>query len=137
MTYILIVAGTALAFYAAAMFIIERENAATWRETELLGSTEPRAPGLWPGVFISALRNLKAHAAKDYRSIRRAMGWVTAMVLTFALMVASILLGLFVAALVLSALETAQQCTEEWGDLWNDLECVARRCVTTLHDLLG
>jgi hypothetical protein len=29
MTYILIVAGTALAFYAAAMFIIERENAAT------------------------------------------------------------------------------------------------------------
>jgi len=29
MTYILIVAGTALAFYAAAMFIIEREKAAT------------------------------------------------------------------------------------------------------------
>jgi hypothetical protein len=29
MTYILIVAGTALAFYAAAMFIIELENAAT------------------------------------------------------------------------------------------------------------
>jgi hypothetical protein len=29
MTYILIVAGTALAIYAVAMFIIERENAAT------------------------------------------------------------------------------------------------------------
>ena len=29
MVFILIVAGTALAFYAAAMFIIERENAAT------------------------------------------------------------------------------------------------------------
>jgi hypothetical protein len=35
------------------------------------------------------------------------------MVLTFALVVASILLGLFVAALVLSALETYQQCAEE------------------------
>ena len=29
MTYILIVAGTALAFYAAALYIIERKNAAT------------------------------------------------------------------------------------------------------------
>jgi hypothetical protein len=38
---------------------------------------------------------------------------VTAMVLTFALMVSSILLGLFVAALVLSAVETYQQCAEE------------------------
>jgi cation transporter-like permease len=35
------------------------------------------------------------------------------MVLTFALMVASILFGLFVAALILSAIETAQQCAEE------------------------
>jgi hypothetical protein len=35
------------------------------------------------------------------------------MVLTFALMVSSILLGLFVAALVLSAVETYQKCAEE------------------------
>jgi|GEM_PF-3294884 hypothetical protein len=35
------------------------------------------------------------------------------MVLTFALMVASILFGLFVAALILSAIETAQQCAED------------------------
>ena len=40
-------------------------------------------------------------------------GLVTAMVLTFALMVASILFGLFVAALILSAIETAQQCAED------------------------
>jgi hypothetical protein len=38
---------------------------------------------------------------------------VTAMVLTLALMVSSILLGLFVAALVPSAFETARQCAEE------------------------
>jgi hypothetical protein len=37
----------------------------------------------------------------------------SAMVLTFALMVGSILFGLFVAALILSAIETAQQCAEE------------------------
>jgi hypothetical protein len=49
MTYILIVAGTALAFYAAAMFIIERENAATG----VLGSnTESRAPVCWPGFSL-------------------------------------------------------------------------------------
>jgi hypothetical protein len=41
------------------------------------------------------------------------MGWVTAMLLTFALMVSSILLGLFVAALLLSAVETYRQCAEE------------------------
>jgi hypothetical protein len=41
------------------------------------------------------------------------MGCVTAMVLTFALIVASTLFGLFVAALILSAIETAQQCAEE------------------------
>lgn len=35
------------------------------------------------------------------------------MVLTFALMVSSILLGLFVAALIHSAFETYQQCAEE------------------------
>jgi hypothetical protein len=35
------------------------------------------------------------------------------MVFTLALMVTSILLGLFVAALVLSAFETYQQCAEE------------------------
>jgi hypothetical protein len=35
------------------------------------------------------------------------------MVLTLALMVASILLGLFVAALVLSAVETYRQCADE------------------------
>jgi hypothetical protein len=34
-------------------------------------------------------------------------------VLTLALMVASILLGLFVAALVLSAVETYRQCADE------------------------
>jgi hypothetical protein len=38
---------------------------------------------------------------------------VTAMVFTLALMVASILLGLFVAALILSTVETYQQCAEE------------------------
>jgi hypothetical protein len=37
---------------------------------------------------------------------------VTAMVLTFALIVLSILLGMFVAALVLSAVETYQQCAK-------------------------
>jgi hypothetical protein len=42
------------------------------------------------------------------------------MVLTLALMVSSVLLGLFVAALILSALETARQCADEWPDLiWN------------------
>jgi hypothetical protein len=35
------------------------------------------------------------------------------MLLTFALMVSSILLGLFVAALLLSAIETYRQCAEE------------------------
>ena len=35
------------------------------------------------------------------------------MVLTFALMISSILLGLFVAALIHSAFETARQCAEE------------------------
>jgi len=35
------------------------------------------------------------------------------MVLTFALIVASILFGLFVAALILSAIEAAQQCAED------------------------
>ena len=35
------------------------------------------------------------------------------MVFTLALMVTSILLGLFVAALALSAFETYQQCAEE------------------------
>jgi hypothetical protein len=35
------------------------------------------------------------------------------MILTFALMVSSILLGLFVAALIHSALKTYQQCAEE------------------------
>jgi hypothetical protein len=38
---------------------------------------------------------------------------VTAIVLTLALMVSSVLVGLFVAALILSALETARQCAEE------------------------
>jgi hypothetical protein len=60
------------------------------------------------------------------------MGWVTAMVLTFTLMVASIFFGLFVAALILSAIETAQQCAEEWLDLnlkrnspvYGDFSCV-------------
>ena len=50
MTYILIVAGTAFAFYAAAMFIDRaREEHRDMTRTELLGSTEPRAPGLRPG----------------------------------------------------------------------------------------
>jgi hypothetical protein len=48
-----------------------------------------------------------------FRAAGGVMGCVTAMVLTFALIVASTLFGLFVAALILSAIETAQQCAEE------------------------
>jgi hypothetical protein len=74
-----------------------------------------KPPVTSPGGFsISALRNLKAAAAKI--TLRLSVGSSTEghpMVLTFALMVSSILLGLFVAALVLSALETFQQCADE------------------------
>ena len=66
-----------------------------------------------PKADILGLRSLKANAARITIHLCRVMGRVTAMVLTFTLMVASIFFGLFVAALILSAIETAQQCAEE------------------------
>ena len=65
MTYILIVAGNGIRVLCGRdVHDRAREEHRDMTRTELLGSTEPRAPGLRPGVLISALRNLTANAAK-------------------------------------------------------------------------